>query len=103
MDKPGSIVSSPDSRQVGSGYVVLERGEQVGEHETGDGEELIVFLEGQAELFYGGEAETVHSPAVALVPAHTLHNVKNDSKSPLKYVYAYVKGNGPQTKAGPSQ
>jgi quercetin dioxygenase-like cupin family protein len=86
----GPLVSGSDSKQVVSGLVVLERGKQVGEHETGGGEELIVFLEGTAELKGEGKTRTIHAPAVALVPAHTRHDVRNGSKAPLRYVYFYV-------------
>jgi len=86
------LVSSSESRQYRSGYVVLEPGKEVGEHETGDGEELIVFTEGSAELSYGGKRRAVRAPAVALVPAHTSHNVSNRSKAPLHYVYIYNAG-----------
>lgn len=87
LEKPGALVSSSDSHQLRSGYVLLEPGEEVGEHKTEGGEELIVVMDGSAELLCGGEVETIHAPAVVLIPAHTLHNVKNKSKSPLKYVY----------------
>jgi quercetin dioxygenase-like cupin family protein len=90
LKKEGSLISGSDSKQVRSGLVVLEKGQEVGEHETGGGEELIVFLQGTAELSGGGETRTVHAPAVALVPAHTPHNVWNEAETTLEYVYAYV-------------
>ena len=92
LREPGSLVSASDSQLVRSGLVVLEQGKEVGEHETGGGEELIVFMEGTAELVGDGETKTVRAPAAALIPAHTLHNVRNKSKVPLRYVYVYVKG-----------
>lgn len=90
LREAGSLVTGSDSRQIRSGLVALEKGKEVGEHEKGGREELIVFLEGTAELSGGGETRTVHAPAVALVPARTKHNVKNTSKAVLKYVYSYV-------------
>ena len=90
LSKPGALVSSSDSRQLVSGYVLLEPGKDVGEHETGGGEELVVLIEGTAEVSSGGKAETVRAPAVVLVPAHTSHNVGNRSKAPLRYIYVYV-------------
>ena len=91
LGKPGPLVSSSDSRQLRSGYVVLEPGKEVGEHETGCGEELVVFTDGTAEVSFGQKRRRVHAPAAMLVPAHTLHNVKNKSKAPLRYVYVYVR------------
>lgn len=90
LEKLGALVSSSDSHQLRSGYVTLEPGREVGEHETGGGEELIVLMDGTAEVSGGGETETVHAPATVLIPAHTPHNIKNKFKGPLKYVYVYV-------------
>ena len=90
LSKPGTLVSSSDSRQLVSGYILLGPGKDVGEHETGGGEELLVLIEGTAEVSSGEKTETVRAPAAVLVPAHTSHNVRNVSKVPLKYLYAYV-------------
>jgi len=89
LRRAGPLVRSSDGHQFHSGLVVLQPGEEVGEHKTGAGEELIVFLEGKGEVSYGGRKRTVVAPAVALVPAHTSHDVRNRSKSPLRYVYVY--------------
>lgn len=90
LEKPGTLVSRSDSRQLHSGYVVLEPGKEVGEHSTEDGEELIVMVDGKAEVISEGHAETVEAPCVVLVPAHTAHNVRNRSKTLLRYVYVVV-------------
>ncbi len=87
LEKPGTLVSRSDSQQLHSGYVVLEPGKEVGEHTTEAEEELIVMIEGKAEVTSNGHAEAVEAPCVVLVPAHTVHNVKNRSKTLLKYVY----------------
>jgi len=68
----------------------LRPGKEVGEHTTEGGEELIVMVEGKAEIISGGHAETVEAPCVVLIPAHTVHNVRNGSESLLKYVYVVV-------------
>ncbi len=91
LREAGPLVTETSSQQIRSGFVVLEQGKEVGEHATGSGEELIVLLEGTAELQGDGKTRTVHAPAAVLVPAHTEHNVKNPSKALLRYVYAYVK------------
>ncbi|MGP8125846.1 MAG: cupin domain-containing protein [Nitrososphaerales archaeon] len=87
LEKPGTLVSRLDSQQLHSGYVLLDPGEEVGEHATEGGEELIVMVEGKAEVTSNGHAEAVEAPCVVLIPPHTVHNVKNKSKTPLKYVY----------------
>lgn len=87
LEKPGTLVSRSDSSQVHSGYVILEPGKEVWEHTTEGEEELIVMFEGKAEVVLSGHAEAVEAPCVVLVPAHTVHNVRNKSKTLLKYVY----------------
>jgi quercetin dioxygenase-like cupin family protein len=72
--------------------VVLEPGEEVGEHKTEGGEELIVMVDGKAEVISDGHSETVEAPCVVLIPAHTIHNVKNGSETLLKYVYVVLAG-----------
>lgn len=86
----GALISSRDSRQLASGYVTLDPGSEVGEHQTGTGEELLVLLDGTAEVSVDGQGQVVFSPSVVLVPAHTRHNVKNPGDDPLRYVYVYV-------------
>ncbi len=51
---------------------------------------MIVMVEGNAEIISDGRAEPVEAPCVVLVPAHTVHNVRNRSKTLLKYVYVVV-------------
>ena len=87
LERSGTLVSRSDSHQLHSGYVVLEPRKEVGEHATEDGEELIVVVEGKAEVTSNGHSEIAEAPCVVLVPAHTTHNVKNRSKTLLKYVY----------------
>ena len=90
LEKPGTLVSRSNSNQLRSGYVVLEPGKEVGEHKTEDGEELIVMVDGEAEVISDGLAEAVEAPCVVLIPAHTVHNVKNRSEALLKCVYVVV-------------
>lgn len=90
LEKAGALVSRLDSKQLRSGYVMLEPGNDVGEHKTEDGEELILIVDGKAEIMINGQREIVESPCVSLIPAKTIHNVKNISTTLLKYVYVVV-------------
>jgi mannose-6-phosphate isomerase-like protein (cupin superfamily) len=90
-----NLISRSDSHQIHSGFAVSEPGKEVGEHTTEEGEELIVMIEGKAEIMSGGHAEEFESPCVVLVPAYTIHNVKNTAKAPLKYVYVVVAAERP--------
>jgi mannose-6-phosphate isomerase-like protein (cupin superfamily) len=66
---------------------MLESGKEVGEHATENEEELIVVVEGKGEVVSEGHTQTVEAPCIVLIPAHTVHNVRNTSKAFLKYVY----------------
>jgi len=84
------LVSCSYGHYLHSGYVVLGPDEEVGEHTTEEGEELIVVVEGKAEVISEGHAESVEAPSVVLVTAHTIHNVMNRSVTLLRYVYIVV-------------
>ena len=90
LREAGALVSASDSQQIRAGLVVLEHGDEIGKHETGGGEELIVLLAGTAELEADGLTKTVRAPAAVHIPSRTAHNVRNPSKDPLRYVYVYV-------------
>ena len=92
LERPGALVSRSESHQLRSGYVVLEPGEEVGRHQTGAGEELIVVLEGIGEVVANGHSRRVRAPSVVLVPAQTVHNVRNRSETTLRYVYVVLVG-----------
>jgi quercetin dioxygenase-like cupin family protein len=68
----------------------LEPGKEVGEHTTEGGEELVVVVDGKAEIISDGRTQVVEAPCVVLIPAHTIHNVKNRSEALLRYVYVVV-------------
>jgi quercetin dioxygenase-like cupin family protein len=87
LSKPETIVADSQSSQIHSGYVVLEPGKEVGEHSTRDAEELIVVFEGKGVVVSERGNEKIEAPCIVLVPAHTVHNVRNTSKALLKYAY----------------
>ena len=79
---------SQDTVAFRSGQVILNPGEEVGEHSTKDKEEIIVFFEGKAEILSNGHQPVVaHGNSVAYMPPDTKHNVRNIGKSTLRYVY----------------
>ena len=71
-----------------SGQVILKPGEEVGEHNTENKEEVIVILEGEAEITSDKSGPvSAKKNSAAYIPPHTSHNVRNTGKSPLRYVY----------------
>ena len=54
-------------------------------------EELLFVLEGEATLVVGGGAWRVPAGSVAYVPPNTRHDVANEARAPLMYVYVTAK------------
>ena len=78
-----------------AGLVTLAAGESVGRHTTGSREEVIVVLEGRAELRLEGAAPLEMDPGTAAyVPPGTGHDVVNPGERPLRYVYVVAEAGG---------
>jgi mannose-6-phosphate isomerase-like protein (cupin superfamily) len=78
------------SRGVGmrSALVTLQPGENVGSHNTGGCEELLVFLDGIGEVqAQGFGKQRVSRESVVYIPAANQHDVSNVGSTPLRYVY----------------
>lgn len=73
-----------------SGFVVLQKNESVGQHNTGEKEEAIIILKGKARLYYRTKSITVGENSFLYIPKNTVHDMKNVSSVPLKYVYVTV-------------
>ncbi len=71
-----------------SGLVLLHPGEHVGEHSTEDHEEMLVILEGNAQLLGDGKPVLKLSAGqFGYVPPHSRHDVVNCGQTDLRYVY----------------
>lgn len=88
--KPGKL-TPPDANSLSSSCVSLSPGERVGEHTTGEKEELLFVLEGEATLLVGGDATKVPPGYAAYVPRHTTHDVANAGTESLSYIYVTAK------------
>jgi mannose-6-phosphate isomerase-like protein (cupin superfamily) len=77
-----------ESSGMRSGYVSLAPGEAVGQHTTGDCEELLVPLSGSGELRIPGQPVLTVAPGRVLYnPPRTGHDVVNTGSEPLVYIY----------------
>ncbi len=82
------ILKSSQSVTMQSGLVTLQPGKDVGTHNTGSYEELLVILEGTGEVESEGSArQHIKKGCVAYIPPATQHNVFNAGTSPLRYLY----------------
>lgn len=78
----------PETNGMKSGYVILLPGESVGEHKTDAREEAIIVLEGQASVYAEKELKfTAKAPSLVYIPPETAHDISNEGRAKLKYVY----------------
>lgn len=82
------ILTVENAKKMKSGMVVLHSSEEIGEHNTNEKEELIIVLEGNATVeVEGSDIFEVESGSIAYIPSRTIHNVRNNSASKLRYLY----------------
>lgn len=89
-DKYTRLFSAKDGTAASfrSGCVVLEPGENIGEHSTDAKEELLIILNGKGKLFLGKTAGIdLEKDSVAYIPPRTIHDVKNTGEEALRYVF----------------
>lgn len=80
--------NTKDTAGVKSGCVVLKPGDSVGEHSTKNREEIIIFIEGIAEVYSSkGEKVVAEKNSIVYMPPETKHDVKNVGTKDLRYVY----------------
>jgi len=88
LNKPGRILSLEETGCLKSGVVILQPGEEIGEHITKDREEVIIILSGQATVEIEVEdSQTVNVSQLVYIPQDKKHNIKNTSNNPLHYLY----------------
>jgi mannose-6-phosphate isomerase-like protein (cupin superfamily) len=69
--------------------MTVQPGEDIGE-ETHAGDQILFFVEGEAEAVLEGESEPVKPGDMVFVPAGTLHNFVNAGSEPLRLVTVYA-------------
>ncbi|MDP2830729.1 MAG: cupin domain-containing protein [Candidatus Omnitrophota bacterium] len=75
-----------------SGFVTLKSKESIGLHNTQNKEEVLIILQGQAEVSYGKHSRIkVKKGFFVYIPPKTDHDLKNIGKTTLKYVYITAK------------
>lgn len=71
-----------------SGHVILQPGENVGKHSTGEREEVIIFLDGAGEAVIGKQdVLKIEKGIVLYIPPDTEHDIRNTGSGILEYVF----------------
>jgi len=77
-----------------SGRVYLEAGKSCGRHNTGENEEMLIFLRGTGTaIIEGSQPFEIGRGKVAYIPPETEHDMKNTGDGPLVYVYCVAPAN----------
>lgn len=79
------FLGAQENEQSSVVYAELQPGAVLGSH-TDSAEEILVFLQGRAEVTVGNETGVIEAPYVALVPTLLPHNVRNVGDVPVKFV-----------------
>lgn len=82
-----SWLKPPLSRNIKSGFVLLHKGDAIGEHITENKEEVLYIIEGKATIEIEGNIEYAEPGSMVYIPPHSKHNVKNESDEDVKYIY----------------
>ena len=78
----------PETSTMRSGLVTLAPGKSVGKHSTEDFEELVIILEGEAEMrITRGDSLRLPKGYAVYCPSHTEHDVFNVGRKTLRYIY----------------
>jgi mannose-6-phosphate isomerase-like protein (cupin superfamily) len=70
--------------------MTIPSGEEIGEEVHEGIDQLLVFVEGEAEAIVEGESSTVAAGHAVLVPGGTRHNFRNKSDAPLRLWTVYA-------------
>jgi mannose-6-phosphate isomerase-like protein (cupin superfamily) len=87
LNKTKRIITQPQSKRLRSGLVILKPKSSVGQHSTGEKEEILIIIKGLALISAGKQTQRIRQDYAIFIPSNTLHNVTNVGKTPLRYVY----------------
>ncbi|TAL56431.1 MAG: cupin domain-containing protein [Nanoarchaeota archaeon] len=81
------IVRQPKSRNLRAGKVILKPGKEVGEHIPYKREEIVIILEGKGVMVIEGKKKNVKTGDAVFIAENKKHNIINNSRRNLTYVY----------------
>jgi mannose-6-phosphate isomerase-like protein (cupin superfamily) len=69
--------------------MAIQPGDDIGE-ETHDGDQILLFVEGEGKAILEGQSEPIRAGDLVFVPAGTLHNFVNAGPEPLRLLTVYA-------------
>ena len=77
-----------DTLGIKCGHIILNPGQNVGEHTTGEYEEVIIVLQGNGETRINHKSILqIDCRAVLYIPPETKHDIKNTGDRVLEYIF----------------
>jgi len=91
------LLNAENASKMRAGHVTLKQGESIGEHSTGDYEEMLIIISGEGEVEAEGVGrQKVTAGEIAYNPPNTKHNVINNGSKTMEYIFvvsiAYIFG-----------
>ena len=87
-------VVADDSKYLRGRVEIKKPGEETGAHVTEGKEEVIIVLEGTATVYYGKARLRVREGYSLFIAENVLHNVRNEGRKRLRYVYVRSRAPG---------
>lgn len=88
MEKVTTILDSTKSVRMRSGFVTLQLNKNVGSHNTGKHEEILIILHGRGFVDIEGIGKKeIEEGMVVYIPPNNQHDVYGTGSSPLQYIY----------------
>jgi mannose-6-phosphate isomerase-like protein (cupin superfamily) len=85
-----SLLKPPKTKGLHSGRVFLNPGSDCGLHNTGQQEEMLIFLSGSGQAVIEKKIFPVEAGNFAYIPPNTDHNIINNTDEPLIYIFCVV-------------
>ena len=79
--------NSNKQKGLAAGLMVIKKGDSVGIHNTENREEILVVLQGKAQVSVAGKRFILKNGMMLYIPPNSLHNVRNTETRLLKYLY----------------
>lgn len=77
------LLGTHGTNEIATVFFELEPGKEIGQH-TDNAEELLIVLQGQAEILIKEESQKVNTGGLVVVPSMFPHNIKNTGNEILK-------------------
>ena len=82
------LLNTDNASKMRAGHVTLKPGDSIGEHSTGEYEEMLIILSGEGEVEAEGmDRKKVTAGEIAYNPPNTKHNVINNGSKTMEYIF----------------